>query len=43
MPIGDQEFVYSWKIIIANIKTEQKDGKHDAESGGFCKYLGYVL
>ncbi|KAE8039064.1 hypothetical protein FH972_011512 [Carpinus fangiana] len=33
MPDGDQEFVYPWKGIIANIKTEQKDGKYVAESG----------
>jgi hypothetical protein len=38
MPNGDQEFVYPWKIIIANIETERKDGKHVGESGGFCKY-----
>ncbi|KAB1225957.1 hypothetical protein CJ030_MR1G006675 [Morella rubra] len=33
MPDGDEEFVYPWKCIIANIKTECKDGKHVAESG----------
>jgi len=33
MPDGDQEFVFPWKGIIANIKTEWKDGKHVAESG----------
>jgi hypothetical protein len=38
MPNGDQEFVYPWKIIIANIETERKDGKHVGESGGFFKY-----
>ncbi|XP_018823277.1 factor of DNA methylation 4-like isoform X3 [Juglans regia] len=32
-PHGDQGFVYPWKGIIANIKTEWKDGKHVGESG----------
>nr|POF06094.1 protein involved in de novo 2 [Quercus suber] len=30
---GDQEFVYPWKGIVANIQTEWKEGKKVAESG----------
>ena len=30
---GDQEFVYPWMGIIANIQTEWKNGKRVAESG----------
>ena len=33
IPDGDQEFVYLRKGIIANLKIEQKDGQHVAESG----------
>jgi hypothetical protein len=39
--------MYPWKGIIANIKTEQKDGKHIAESGTnsgkSCLGMGLIL